>query len=128
MLRQPEKSIKGKVTLSMIGTDATTQVGRKTWKTNTGRPYHPMTQGKIERYHRSMKNIILLYKYFAPEGLERRISQWVDCYNYDRYHESIDNVTPAYKYSGKAHEVLQRRIRLKQKTMRQRRARDMKGC
>jgi putative transposase len=31
-----------------------------------GGPYHPMTQGKIERYHRSMKNRILLENYYLP--------------------------------------------------------------
>ncbi len=36
-----------------------------------GAPYHPMTQGKIERYHRSMKNIVKLEKYYSPWELER---------------------------------------------------------
>ena len=35
-----------------------------------GRAYHPMTQGKIERYHRSMKNRILLENYYLPGQLE----------------------------------------------------------
>src|SRR5262245_52157940 len=38
-----------------------------------GRPYHPMTQGKIERYHRSMKNRILLDNYYLPGQLEQSI-------------------------------------------------------
>ena len=38
-----------------------------------GRPYHPMTQGKIERYHRSMKNRILLENYYLPGQLEHSI-------------------------------------------------------
>ena len=31
-----------------------------------GKPLHPQTQGKIERYHRSMKNVIKLNHYFCP--------------------------------------------------------------
>jgi transposase InsO family protein len=54
---------------------------------------HPMTQGKIERYHRSMKNVVKLEKYFSPWELERALTAFVDEYNQRRYHESLDNVT-----------------------------------
>src|SRR5262249_2255744 len=60
-----------------------------------GRPYHPMTQGKIERYHRSMKNRILLDNYYLPGQLEQSIEEFVRYYNNCRYHESLDNLTPA---------------------------------
>lgn len=36
-------------------------------------PHHPMTQGKIERYYRSMKNLLLLEFYYLPQELEQRI-------------------------------------------------------
>jgi transposase InsO family protein len=36
-----------------------------------GKPYHPMTQGKIERWHLSLKSRILLENYFLPGDLER---------------------------------------------------------
>ncbi len=62
---------------------------------NRGAPYHPMTQGKIERYHRSMKNVVKLEHYYYPWGLETAITGWVHHYNLERYHESLDNVTPA---------------------------------
>ena len=52
-----------------------------------GAPYHPMTQGKIERYHRSMKNIVKLEKYFSPWELERALARFVKDYNHRRYHE-----------------------------------------
>jgi putative transposase len=58
-----------------------------------GRPYHPMTQGKIERYHRSMKNRILLENYYLPGQLEQSIAEFVEYYNNCRYHESLDNLT-----------------------------------
>jgi hypothetical protein len=54
-----------------------------------GRPYHPMTQGKIERFHRSMKNVINLENYYYPWELEKQLEQFVHYYNYQRYHESI---------------------------------------
>src|ERR1039458_4102697 len=59
-----------------------------------GAPYHPMTQGKIERYHRSMKNEINLQKYYLPWELEQEIARFIEYYNNERYHESLDNVTP----------------------------------
>jgi len=40
-----------------------------------GKPYHPMTQGKIQRYHRSMKNQILLESYYLPSQLEQRLAE-----------------------------------------------------
>ena len=84
-------------------------------------PYHPMTQGKIERYHRSMKNIVNLQNYFLPGDLEKEIAQFVQFYNHERYHESLNNLTPADVYFGRAKEVLTRRERIKRRTMQQRR-------
>jgi putative transposase len=84
------------------------------------RTYHPMTQGKIERYHRSMKNLILLDNYYSPAELEARISEWVEYYNNQRYHEAIDNVTPSDRFFGRDKEILEQRQRIKAETMRQR--------
>jgi transposase InsO family protein len=83
--------------------------------------YHPMTQGKIERYHRSMKNLILLDNYYTPEQLTAQIGRWVEYYNNHRYHESIDNVTPKDRYLGRDREVLEQRRITKEKTMKLRR-------
>jgi len=52
---------------------------------------YPQTQGKIERYHRSMKNIIRLENYDSPEQLEAEIAVFVEYYNNRRYHESLNN-------------------------------------
>jgi len=86
-----------------------------------GRPYHPMTQGKIERYHRSMKNILLLENYYSPDELINQIDLFIDYYNNQRYHEALNNLIPADVYYGKAREILTRRERVKKNTMRQRR-------
>ena len=86
-----------------------------------GAPYHPTTQGKIERYHLTMKNIVNLQNYYLPEELEREIAAFVDYYNHHRYHESLNNLTPADVYFGRAQEVLTRRQEIKQKTFEQRR-------
>jgi putative transposase len=86
-----------------------------------GRPYHPQTQGKIERYHRTMKNLVTLQNYYAPSELEREIRRFVRWYNDARYHESLDNLTPADVYHGCAREILTARELLKKQTLERRR-------
>ena len=86
-----------------------------------GKPNHPQTQGKIERYHRSMKNIIRLENYHSPEQLEGEIAVFVEYYNNRRYHESLNNLTPADVYFGRGEEIIRKREKIKQKTMIQRR-------
>lgn len=85
------------------------------------KPFHPMTQGKIERYHRSMKNIIRLENYYSPEELETQLAAFVEHYNHQRYHEALDNVTPADVYTGRGQEIRERRERIKRRTLRLRR-------
>jgi putative transposase len=86
-----------------------------------GAPYHPMTQGKIERYHRSMKAVVKLENYYFPWQLEAALRDFVHHYNNERYHESLNNVTPADVYFGRQHQVLSDRERIKQRTMKLRR-------
>ena len=78
---------------------------------------HPMTQGKIERYHRSLKNVICLDNYYIPEELEDQIGLFIAHYNNYRYHESLDNVTPADVFYGRQKDILERREQTKNKTM-----------
>jgi len=78
-----------------------------------GAPYHPQTQGKIERWHQTLKNRILLEHYFLPGDLERQIENFVEHYNHKRYHESLKNVTPADAYFGRAQAILNKRERVK---------------
>src|SRR3954470_9572246 len=86
-----------------------------------GAPYHPMTQGKIERWHLTLKNRILLENYYLPGELEPRIEAFVAHYNHLRYHESIDNLTPADVYFGRGQTILLERERIKRKTIQHRR-------
>ena len=86
-----------------------------------GAPYHPMTQGKIERWHLTLKNRILLENYYLPGRLEARIEAFVAHYNHLRYHESIDNLTPADVYFGRGQTILLERERIKRKTIQHRR-------
>jgi len=71
-----------------------------------GAPCHPQTQGKIERWHQTLKNRILLENYYLPGDLEARIDAFVDHYNHRRYHESLDNLTPADVYFGRGQTIL----------------------
>ena len=82
-----------------------------------GAPYHPMTQGKIERWHQTLKNRILLENYYLPGDLEANIEAFVADYNHRRYHESIDNLTPADVYFGRGRTILLERERMKRQTI-----------
>lgn len=93
-----------------------------------GAPYHPQTQGKIERWHQTLKNRILLDNYFFPEDLKLQIEAFVDHYNHHRYHESINNLTPADVYFGRGQTILQRRERIKQNTIETRRLQHRKNA
>lgn len=99
----------------------------KGMKQTHGAPYHPMTQGKIERYHRSMKNQVNLQKYYMPWELEQEIARFVQYYNNHRYHESLDNVTPVDVYYGRHREIITRREQIKRKTLKARRRYNLAG-
>jgi transposase InsO family protein len=86
-----------------------------------GAPFHPQTQGKIERWHQTMKNRILLENYFLPGDLEAQIKAFVEYYNHRRYHESLGNVTPADVYFGRDRQILAERAYIKRQTIQHRR-------
>ena len=86
-----------------------------------GAPNHPQTQGKIERYHRSMKNVVKLHHYYSLSDLKKAIDEYIEYYNNERYHESLNNCTPASVYNGTNKIILEQRQILKQKSMKQRR-------
>lgn len=106
---------------SYVSGDLAEWLQDKGMKHSRGAPYHPQTQGKIERWHQTLKNRILLENYFLPGDLEVQIEAFVDHYNHQRYHESLSNVTPADVYFGRDKTILQQRERIKQKTLEQRR-------
>ncbi len=93
-----------------------------------GAPLHPQTQGKIERWHQTLKNRILLENYFLPGDLEAQIAAFVERYNHRRYHESLDNLTPADVYFGRGQTILLQRERIKRKTIEQRRLQHRKAA
>lgn len=91
-----------------------------------GKPYHPMTQAKIDRYHRTMKYLVKLQNYYFPEKLELEIKTFVEYYNHQRVHESLDNLTSADVYFGRAREIKVLRDLIKEQTQ-DRRKRENRG-
>ena len=83
----------------------------------TASPFHPQTNGKIERYHRTIKGEINNVPYDMPSELKEAIRAFIEYYNYRRYHEGLGNVTPYDVYTGKQHEIIQRRKEVKSKTL-----------
>jgi putative transposase len=84
-------------------------------------PYHPQTNGKIERYHRTLKGELSLMPYEMPGELEEAIRAFIDYYNYQRYHEALGDVTPYDVYTGRHLEIIQKRKEAKNRTLKARR-------
>ncbi len=95
-------------------------LGERRMTHTRGAPYHPQTQGKIERYHRTMKNVVKLQHYYFPWELEAALRDFVAYYNNERFHESLNNVTPADVYLGRQYAVLTERAKIKRLTMQRR--------
>lgn len=83
-------------------------------------PHHPQTNGKIERFHETLKARMNLLVYTSPDELRRTMQNFIDYYNHRRYHEAIGNVTPADVYYGRREEILRRREEQKQRTIEER--------
>ena len=60
--------------------------------------------GKIERFHETLKARMNLLVYTSPDELCRTMQDFIEYYNYRRYHEAIGNVTPADVYYGRREE------------------------
>ena len=113
---------------SYISGDLAEWLNDKGMKHVRGAPYHPQTQGKIERWHQTLKNRILLENYFLPGDLEAQIEAFIDHYNHHRYHESLNNLTPADVYFGRGQVILRKRERIKHKTIETRRLHHRKAA
>jgi len=106
---------------SYISADLAKWLDRQNMNHVRGAPYHPMTQGKIERWHQTLKNRILLENYYLPGDLEAEIGAFITYYNHLRYHESLGNLTPADVYFGRGQTILIERERIKRQTIARRR-------
>ena len=106
---------------SYISKDLKEYLGEKDILHIRGKPNHPQTQGKIERYHRSMKNVIKLENYYSPDELKARLAEFINYYNNHRYHESLNNLTPVDVFYGRGPKVLEKRKKIKFETIKNRR-------
>ena len=100
---------------SYISGDLAEYLEGKDMKHTRGAPYHPQTQGKIERWHQTLKNRILLENHFLPGDLEAQIDAFVGDYNHRRHHESLNNLTPADVYTGRGQTILLERENTKRR-------------
>jgi transposase InsO family protein len=80
-------------------------------------PYHPQTNGKLERFHETLKARLNLLVFPSPEALRAAMAEFIEFYNHRRYHEGIGNVAPADVYYGRREEILKRRKEQKQTTL-----------
>jgi hypothetical protein len=87
---------------------------------NIASPYHPQTNNKIERYHRTIKGEINQVPYEMPSELKEAIKAFID-YNYQRYHEGLGDITPYDVYTNRHLEVIRRRKKVKSRTLQARR-------
>ena len=84
-------------------------------------PFHPQTNGKVERYQQSLKREVNQLPYELPSQLEKAIADFVDYYNYRRYHKALRDVTPADVLYGRRERILERRKEVKIQTLNRRR-------
>ncbi len=84
-------------------------------------PFHPQTNGKLERYHQTLKQDVNQVPYELPDDLEAAIVAFVSYYNYQRYHKALGNVTPSDVLKGRRQEILQRRKEVQALTIERRR-------
>ena len=78
-------------------------------KVTHSRPSHPQTNGKIERFHRSLKQEVLKRQTFNNfEDAQTGFDQWRDIYNYQRPHQALNMEVPAIRYKPSPREFTER--------------------
>jgi putative transposase len=93
----------------------------KSKQVRTALPAIPRPKGKIERWHQTLKNRILLENYFFQETSKPRSRPSSSTTTIERYHESLEQSHPADVYFGRGQTILLERERIKRDTIRQRR-------
>ena len=78
-------------------------------------PFHPQTNGKMERYHKTLKQEVNQVPYEFPSDLETALVDFVSYYNFRRYHIALGNVTPADVIQGRPAQILHHRKEVKLK-------------
>ena len=84
-------------------------------------PFHPQTDGKLERYHRPIKLDVNQIPYDVPGNLEVKVTEFVNYYNNRRYQKALGNVTPSDVLDGLREQILQKRKEVQTKTFQRRR-------
>jgi putative transposase len=84
-------------------------------------PFHPQTNGKLERYHQTLKQDVNQMPYDFPCDLDKALRDFVDYYNHRRYHKALGDVTPVDVLQGRRKQILQRREEVRSRTISQRR-------
>jgi putative transposase len=72
-------------------------------------PHCPNENAEIERYHRTIRELVDPYEAKCFEELEKIIKEQIHYYNYERYHSSIGYITPYAKYTWKAEKIFTER-------------------
>lgn len=84
-------------------------------------PFHPQTNGKVERYQQSLKRVVNQLPYEFPSQLKQAVADFVEYYNRRRYHKALGNVTPADVLLGRREQILKRRKEVQLLTINRRR-------
>ena len=80
-------------------------------KVGHSRPYHPQTQGKLERFHRSLKSEVLQGRHFIDlNNAQQAFDIWRDVYNQKRPHQALDMQVPATRYSSSPREYQEQQM------------------
>jgi len=101
----------------LISDDFNSYLDEKKIKHIYASPYHPQTNGKIERYRRSLKECVLQNVHDLPQKLKVEIGKYISHHNKRRYHEALGNVSPDDVYYGRRERILADRSKLKIETL-----------